>query len=138
MKVADNPVSRNLAVLLKHGESYQRASEFKKNLELIETKTGLNQGSIRNWISGNRNAQFESLEKIAHLFGSSVYDLYVDRDKWLDLPDIMPEQREIIEDVLKIRDKVILELIKGSTRIGLSQQERHEQLPSSREMNKED
>jgi len=136
MKVADNPVSRNLAALLQHGESYQRASEFKKNLELIETKTGLNQGSIRNWISGNRNAQFESLEKIAHLFGASVYDLYVDRDKWLDLPDIMPEQREIIEDILKIKDKVILELIKGSTRIGLGQQERQEQMLSSREMKK--
>jgi len=136
MKVADNPVSRNLAALLKHGENYQRGSEFKKNLELIEKKTGLNQGSIRNWISGNRNAQFESLEKIANLFGASVYDLYVDRDKWLGLPDVMPEQREIIEDVLKIKDKVILELIKGSTRIGLSQQERQEQMLPSREMNK--
>jgi transcriptional regulator with XRE-family HTH domain len=136
MKVADNPVSRNLAALLKHGENYQRGSEFKKNLELIEKKTGLNQGSIRNWISGNRNAQFESLEKIANLFGASVYDLYVDRDKWLGLPDVIPEQREIIEDVLKIKDKVILELIKGSTRIGLSQQERQEQMLPSREMNK--
>jgi transcriptional regulator with XRE-family HTH domain len=137
MKVADNPVSRNLAALLKHGDNYQRGSEFKRNLELIEKETGLNQGSIRNWISGNRNAQFESLEKIAQLFGASVYDLYVDRDKWLDLPDIMPEQREIIEDVLKIKDKVILELIKGSTRIGLSQQQRQEQMLPSREINKE-
>ncbi|MEW5801765.1 MAG: helix-turn-helix transcriptional regulator [bacterium] len=136
MKVADNPVSRNLASLLKHGESYQRGSEFKKNLEFIEKEIGLNQGSIRNWISGNRNAQFESLEKIAHLFGANVYDLYIDRDKWLDLENVTPEQREIIEDVLKIKDHVILGLIKGSLKIGLSQQEKQEHMLASGSRNK--
>ncbi len=107
-KIGNNPISKNLARILNE-------PNFTDNLELIEKETGLSQMTIRHWISGHRKPQLANLQKIADLFHFDVYILFDEPNA----EELLPEQKEIIEMISRIRKKDVLEAIRTIARMGL-------------------
>ena len=71
-KVGNNPVSKNLDILIRSGYG------TKKNMERIFNEAGIAKTTIRSWINGHRRPQQASLEKIANIFGVDKYVFYED------------------------------------------------------------
>jgi transcriptional regulator with XRE-family HTH domain len=105
--VADNPISRNLDKLLGEGNR-------KENLKKIEKELGIASTSVQNWINGQRRPLFDSLEKVASLFGVDVYCLLKED------PVYSPDQKEIIDMIMRISNKDVLEALKITAKIGIS------------------
>jgi transcriptional regulator with XRE-family HTH domain len=111
-KVADNPISKNLDRLIRSGDGSP------KNLKKIEDEIGIAGTTVRSWINGHRKPQQNSLEKIAKFFNVDVYPLYDEPGESAigdQLP--FPDQKEIIDMIIKINNHFSLELLKTIAKI---------------------
>uniref|UniRef100_A0A6M3IX82 Uncharacterized protein n=1 Tax=viral metagenome TaxID=1070528 RepID=A0A6M3IX82_9ZZZZ len=128
MKIGNNPVSKNLARILEY-EKYisptgRRNREFEEVLtelhnEIKQRYPGDNKdqckpASVLAWLGG-RPAKFESLRKIAEIKGIDVFDLYVDRGKWINLESILDAQKQVIANILRITDPKPLGWLKSAS-----------------------
>jgi len=107
-KIGNNPISKNLARILSE-------PSLADNLELIEKETGLSKMTVRHWISGHRKPQLANLQKIADLFHFDIYILFDNPTE----EELLPEQKEIMEMIARIRKKDVLEAIRTIARMGL-------------------
>ena len=100
-KIADNPIAKNLALIL--GAYEEDYKIFGSNLRLIEENLGIDQSTVRNWINGGRNPQIAALKKIAVLFKVDFYSLFNNPQE-----KIIPEQKKLIDMALRVKDKQFL------------------------------
>ena len=125
MKIADNPLSRNLSKRL--GTKFN--DEFKDKTKSIREKIRekfpdsteadeLTDGSIKNWlIEGKRKGiphrlpKLANLIKIAEVLEIDFWDLFVNEEKWLNRESLSGKQKRIIEMLPHVKNEKILEAI---------------------------
>ncbi len=139
MKIGNNPVARKLANLLGHPDSNHplkhSAKGFEVELEKIhkeikskyseQTKNQITVGTLKSYITGYRNPQFDSVKKICeayeiiHNAKIDPYDFYVDEGKWINKDNLSEGQKKIINAIMEIDNENYLEGIEKLCEIAL-------------------
>lgn len=118
MKIAQNPLSKNLAKIFgnKHNKEFKdKANEVIKKIELKCSKDDeckLTEGSIKNWIMPQKENEKLSyrwpsmaiLIKLANALEIELWDFFIDHDQCLDLQTISPVKKRIIEKILILKE----------------------------------
>jgi len=141
--IGDTPLCKNLAWILKHpdsGHPYRHGLKgFKQELENInqviktkypDKKRGkMVPNAIEMIISGQRDPELKSIRKIAEaietIFDIKIdpFDLFVDKNKWINISELNPKHREIYDKLKKIRNEMTLIAIESLIDLGLSKEE---------------
>lgn len=98
-KVADRPLARNLDNLL------SQSPGFTRNLDRIYNELGIKRGTVRKWVTGERNPSLVNLEQVCNLYNYDIRLLFED-------PDLLPEHLELIDFVRRIKDPADIEKAK--------------------------
>lgn len=135
MKVANNPLSRNLAKhFLSCGAGHKKSNgkievstniPFREECERIRMKIAEKYGEFsgsRNTFSTQffsqiiipntemphmpyRNPNLENVRKIAEVLGVNMWEMFVDSETMIDLSTIDPSKKKLIKGILEIDDQ---------------------------------
>lgn len=69
MKIAENPISKNLVFILESGDGLE------ENLKILASN-GIPRVTINSWINGHRTPQISNLRKVANILDIDFLDFF--------------------------------------------------------------
>ena len=130
--IADNPISMNLAWLLRHPDSGHPERHslkgfkqelvnihhwIKKNCDTRKNSFQITPYTVEHWITGYRFPLFDSLAKLCEAYNAihganyNPYDFYVDRRRWIESNKLTIGQFSICEAILSLKDPGSLDIV---------------------------
>lgn len=98
------PVVINLKQLLKPCKDWERVTAWKESLLELERATGISGKTVRGWFSGKNVPSFLNVKAIADYKKVNVYDLYVDKSRWVKIFHVSPGRQEIMKKIAEMPD----------------------------------
>ncbi len=141
--IADTPLAQNLAYLFKHPDSshpyrhglkgfeqeLQNLSEEIKKRYPNDERGHMKPSSMKAIIVGRRDPKLSSIRKITtaynDLYGIEIdpFDLFVDKNKWVNMSEIDPRHKEICDKMRKIKNEITLTAIESLVDMGILKEE---------------